>query len=173
MNWANWGKSPSQGQSTRCLSALSHSFRVAHDPTAANFGPWVMHFLRFVYFVCRFGGHTAFRWSPRERRTAESAGAVRRGFRAEFGQAALIGSQYATHLEKEYHNEFSVEDPASQRSWDDAHNRSGRIVRICAASCSPRFTRANNHLRICRLPPNLLRHRHEVGRELDPPTGQR
>jgi hypothetical protein len=59
-----------------------------------------MHFLRFLYLVCGFGRHSAFRWPPRERRTAESAVAVRRCFRAEFGQAVMIGPQRATHLKE-------------------------------------------------------------------------
>jgi hypothetical protein len=129
-----------------------------------------MHFLRFLYLVCGFGRHSAFRWPPRERRTAESAATVRIGFRAEFAQAVMVGPQRAALLKREHHSEFSAEDPASQRSWGDTRNKSSRIIRTYAAGGSPRFTRANDHLRIYRLPANLLRRGHKVGRELDPPT---
>lgn len=40
-----------------------------------------------------------------------SAAAVRRGVRAELGHAVLIGRQFAPHLTREHHNEFSAEDP--------------------------------------------------------------
>ena len=59
-----------------------------------------MHFLRFLYLVCGFGRHSLFagllgNGVPRNLRLR-----FRRGFRAEFAQAVMVGPRRAKQLKE-------------------------------------------------------------------------